>query len=189
MARTPESFINFCGPTARGPHRSARLSAPLQLLENDETVIKVSTSPQEHSDAEATHLVLYDGVCGLCDRAIQFLLKHDHRAVFAFASLQSPSGRAMVTRDGGNPDDVSAFRVVVNYRTASAGILSASRAVLFVAGELGWPWKAARLMRILPTTILDRVYDVVARHRYRVFGRHDQCLIPRPEYRRRFLDP
>ena len=57
-----------------------------------------------------------------------------------------------------------------------------------VAGELGWPWKAARVMRLVPKAIRDVAYDVVARTRYRVFGRYDRCLIPRPEFRSRFID-
>ena len=140
------------------------------------------------SVAEGAHLVLYDGVCGLCSRVIDFILKHDHRAVFAFASLQSATGRATVERCGGNPDELTSFYVLANYRTGHARMFSRSSAALFVAGELGWPWKVAVLMRVLPTAILDRVYDVVAQTRYRVFGRHEQCLAPRPEFRSRFLE-
>jgi predicted DCC family thiol-disulfide oxidoreductase YuxK len=143
---------------------------------------------QAPSIAEGGHLVLYDGVCGLCSRLLQFLLEHDHRAVFTFASLQSVTGRAMVERGGGDPDDLTSFYVLANYRTGHTRIFSRSSAALFVAGELGWPWKAAVLMRVLPTAVLDRVYDVVARSRYRVFGRHEQCLRPRPEFRTRFVE-
>ena len=94
----------------------------------------------------------------------------------------------MVTRFGGNSDELTTFCVVVNYRTDRAHMLIRSRAALFVAGEIGWPWKAAVMFRVLPTAILDRVYDVIARHRYRVFGRHDQCLVPPPGFRGRFID-
>jgi predicted DCC family thiol-disulfide oxidoreductase YuxK len=143
---------------------------------------------QAASGTEGTHLVLYDGVCGLCNRLLQFLLKHDRRAVFAFASLQSDVGKAMVERFGGDANDLSTFYVLANYRAGHAQLFSRGRAALFVAGELGWPWKAAVVMRVLPTAILDRVYDVVARTRYRIFGRFEHCLIPPAEYRRRFID-
>jgi predicted DCC family thiol-disulfide oxidoreductase YuxK len=143
---------------------------------------------QDPSGGDGAHLVLYDGVCGLCNRLLQFLLTHDRRAVFAFASLQSPIGRSTVERFGGNPDDLSSFVVVSNFRTDRARMVGRGRAALFVAGELGWPWRAAGLFRIVPTAILDWMYDVVARNRYRVFGRFDQCLMPRPEYRRRFIE-
>jgi predicted DCC family thiol-disulfide oxidoreductase YuxK len=95
---------------------------------------------------------------------------------------------AMVERRGGTPHELTSFYVLANYRTGHARMLSRSRAALFVAGELGWPWKVAVLMRVVPTAILDRVYDVVARTRYRLFGRFEQCLTPRPEFRRRFID-
>jgi len=137
--------------------------------------------------SEGAHLVLYDGVCGLCSRLLQFLLKHDRRAVFSFASLQSEVGKTMVERLGGNPNELTSFHVLANYRADDAQMFSRSKAALFVAGELGWPWKMAVLMRILPNVILDHVYNVVARNRYRVFGRYEQCLIPRPEFRRRFV--
>jgi predicted DCC family thiol-disulfide oxidoreductase YuxK len=145
------------------------------------------SSAQRPCVAEGAHLVLYDGVCGLCSRLVQFLLTHDHRALFAFASLQSAIGRAMVERYGGNTHELTSFFVVANYRTGHARMVSRSNAALFVAGELEWPWKVAVLMRVLPTAILDRVYDVVARSRYRVFGRYEQCLTPRPEFRGRFV--
>jgi predicted DCC family thiol-disulfide oxidoreductase YuxK len=94
---------------------------------------------QVPSVAEGAHLVLYDGVCGLCSRLLEFLLKHDRRAVFTFASLQSATGRAMVARCGGNPDELTSFYVLANYRTGHARMLSRSSAALFVADELGWP--------------------------------------------------
>jgi predicted DCC family thiol-disulfide oxidoreductase YuxK len=143
---------------------------------------------QPASVGEGAHLVLYDGACGLCSRLLQFLLTHDHHAVFAFAALQSITGRAIVERFGGNPYELTSFYVLANYRTGNARICSRSSAALFVAGELAWPWKWLVLMRVLPPAVLDRVYDVVARSRYRVFGRHEQCLTPRPEFRSRFVE-
>ncbi len=132
--------------------------------------------------------MLYDGVCGLCSRLLQFLLEHDRRAVFTFASLQSTVGRATVERFGADPNELTSFHVLADYRTNHVQMFSRSSAALFVAGQLGWPWKAAVLVRVLPTSFLDRVYDVVARNRYRVFGRFEQCLIPRPEFRGRFVE-
>jgi len=143
---------------------------------------------QVPSGGDAAHLVLYDGVCGLCHRLLQFLLAHDRRAVFAFAPLQSPIGRSTVARFGGNPDALNSFYVVSDFRTDRARMVGRGRAALFVAGELGWPWKAALLLRVVPAAMLDSLYDIVARTRYRLFGRYDHCPVPRPEYRRRFID-
>jgi predicted DCC family thiol-disulfide oxidoreductase YuxK len=138
--------------------------------------------------AEAVHLVLYDGVCGLCSSLLQFLLTHDRRGVFAFASLQSQTGRTVVEHFGGDPADLTSFYVLANYRTDRSRTLARSKAALFVAGQLGWPWRAAVFARVLPGSVLDRAYDVIARNRYRVFGRFAQCLAPRPEFRSRFIE-
>ena len=137
---------------------------------------------------EAVHLVLYDGVCGLCSSLLKFLLTHDRRGVFAFASLQSRAGRTVVEHLGGDPTDLTSFYVLANYRTDQSRPLARSKAALFVAGQLRWPWKAAVIARVLPGVVLDRAYDVIARNRYRVFGRLEQCLAPRPEFRGRFIE-
>ena len=144
-------------------------------------------STQAPSQPSGCHLVLYDGVCGLCDRLLQFLLKHDHRDVFRFASLQSPMGRAMVARWGGDPEDLTSFYVVADFRTPNARVVTKSDAAVFVAGELGWPWKAARAGEALPKALRDRIYDLIARSRYRIFGRYEECVIPSPENRNRFV--
>ena len=94
----------------------------------------------------------------------------------------------MVERCGGNPDELTSFYVLANYRTGQARMFSRGSAALFLAAELGWPWKVAVLLRVLPIAILDCVYDVVARSRYRVFGRYEQCPTPRPEVRSRFVE-
>ena len=143
---------------------------------------------QPTSFGHGDHLVLYDGVCGLCHRLVRFLLEHDHRAIFTFASLQSPIGRATVESVGGDPHELNSFYVLANYRSNYAQMFNRGRAALFVASELGWPWKVAVVMRVLPAAILDGIYNRVARHRYRVFGRKAQCLIPRPEFRGRFVE-
>jgi predicted DCC family thiol-disulfide oxidoreductase YuxK len=137
---------------------------------------------------EGRHLLLYDGVCGLCHWLVQFVLAHDAPALFQFAPLQSPAGRAIVQRAGANPDDLTTFYVVRDYGTAGAKTLFKGRAAIFVARALGWPWKAAGAFGLLPTVVLDWGYDLVARYRYRLFGRFDQCTVPRPEQRRRFID-
>jgi predicted DCC family thiol-disulfide oxidoreductase YuxK len=144
--------------------------------------------PPEPRPAEAVHLVLYDGVCGLCNGLVQFLLRRDRRAVFAFASLQSGVGRSIVERFGRNPADLISFYVVLDYRGDNARLLARSRAALAVMSQLGWPWKIAVLLGVVPAPILDFGYNLIARHRYRLFGRYEQCLAPRPEFRGRFVD-
>src|SRR5262245_35898726 len=106
------------------------------------------------------HLVLYDGVCGLCNHLTQFLLRHDHRRVFVFASLQSELGRALVRRSGGDPDELTSFYVIADYQTTGFRFLTRSDAALFVAGQLGWPWRTALAARFLPKWIRDGAYDL-----------------------------
>ena len=144
---------------------------------------------QAPSADEGAHLVLYDGVCGLCSRLLQFLLKHDRRAVFTFASLQSAAGRAMVERFGGDPNELSSFYVLANYRTNHrSDVQQEQRRVVrrrpaWVALEDGSPDRAS----CHPRSWIA-LYNVVARNRYRVFGRFEQCLTPRPEFRGRFVE-
>jgi predicted DCC family thiol-disulfide oxidoreductase YuxK len=150
----------------------------------------VDSPRQASSDGQGVHLVLYDGMCGFCNRLLQLLLVADHRdrAVFDFASLQSATGRAIVESAGGHPEELNSFYVSANYRTPKALVITRGEAALFVAGELGWPWKLTSLIRALPSAWLDRAYDLVARNRYRIFGRDEQCLAPRPEFRNRFVE-
>jgi len=94
----------------------------------------------------------------------------------------------MVARWGGSPEELTSFYVLADFKKPEARIFTRANAALFVAGELGWPWRVMRAAGVLPTALLDRLYDVVARHRYRLFGRREQCLIPHPAFRSRFLD-
>ena len=137
---------------------------------------------------EGPHLLLYDGVCGLCDGLVQVVLKGDRHRVFHFASLQSRAAKTTLAPFGANAADLTTMYVVLNYQSGSPQPLERGRAALFVMTALGWPWKTATVLRILPGSVLDRLYDLVARHRYRIFGRRDQCLLPPREYRSRFLD-
>jgi predicted DCC family thiol-disulfide oxidoreductase YuxK len=148
----------------------------------------MTVSFAQASSSPGPHLVLYDGVCGLCNRLLQFLLKHDHGAAFSFASLQSAAGKASVARWGGDPEVLSSFYVVADFRTPQARVLTKSDAAMFVARELGWPWTLARAAGVLPLAFRNRLYDLIARNRYRVFGRYEQCLIPSEESRSRFVE-
>lgn len=150
--------------------------------------MRILTARFASAAEEGAHLVLYDGVCGLCNHVLQFLLKHDQRGVLSFASLQSATGRAMVARYGGNPDELDSFYVVAHYRTSNARTLVKSDAAVFVAGQLGWPWKMLRVAGALPAAVRNRAYDLVARSRYRIFGRYEQCLLPSEEFRNRFVE-
>jgi predicted DCC family thiol-disulfide oxidoreductase YuxK len=148
----------------------------------------VNDSRAQRASETGRHLILYDGVCGLCNRLLQFVIARDDGAIFRFAPLQSPFGRETVARFGGSDVSPGTFYLIADYRTAYAHALTQSGGVLFILRELGWPWKLAGVVRIVPRALRDRAYDLVARHRYRIFGRLDACLVPSPEVRARFID-
>ena len=134
------------------------------------------------------HLLLYDGVCGLCDRFVRFVLAHDRRDRFRFAAMQRPIGRSLLLAHGGEPERLETVYVVADYASGTPRVLNRSAAALFVFGQLGWPWRLVTALRWAPVAPLDWLYDRVAAHRYRVFGRHAACPAPSPEHRDRFLD-
>jgi predicted DCC family thiol-disulfide oxidoreductase YuxK len=133
-------------------------------------------------------LVLFDGVCGFCNASVQFLLRHDPAGRFRFAPLQGPAAREILTRHGKNPDDLDTVYVVEQPGQPGETLFSRSRAALHCTSLMGWPWKALSFARVLPTSLLDVGYDLVARFRYRIFGKLDACMIPTREVRERFLD-
>jgi predicted DCC family thiol-disulfide oxidoreductase YuxK len=131
-------------------------------------------------------IMLYDGVCGFCNKSVQFVLDHDRRSVMRFAALQSEVGKAIVAR---HPGLEKIDSVVLVERTGDEEQVSVrSNAALRLAGYLGGVWGLARVAYIIPRPIRDFFYDLFARYRYRLFGKYDTCLLPPPEVRGRFLD-
>ena len=144
-------------------------------------------------------ILLYDGVCGLCNRMVQFVLKRDHEGVFHFASLQSAVAARILARHGVNAADLDTVYVVVNGDPGESDqlvgdqgnpiLLSRSDAVLFVLTQLGGIWgMAGRVLRFPPRAVRDWAYRTVARTRYRIFGRYVSCPLPTQATRARFLD-
>ena len=138
---------------------------------------------------EANPIILYDGVCGLCNRLVQFLLKHDKRGRLRFASLQSEFAAKVLNRHGIDPNDLDTVQVVINYARADERVLNRSDAILRAGGELSVPWnRLAGIARIIPRPLRDVVYGFVARNRYSVFGKYETCMLPDPNQQHRFLD-
>lgn len=133
-------------------------------------------------------VLLYDGLCGFCDTTVQFILARDRAGVMRFAPLQGEFAQDAL-RQHPALRDVDSL-IVVNHGTSpsAATLLVRSEAALAIADYLGWPWRAAVIFRLVPRFLLDGAYDLFARHRYRIFGRHDACPLPRPEFRARFVD-
>lgn len=139
-------------------------------------------------ETNSNTLVLYDGVCGLCNGLNQFLLKRDLNNHFRFASLQSEFAASLLERYDIDAVDLDTVYVVADYGQSSQRLLARSDAILHVLGRLGGVWGLLRIGRALPKSLRDALYNVVARNRYRVFGKYDVCLMPEERYRKKFLD-
>jgi len=133
-------------------------------------------------------IVLYDGVCGLCNRLVQFLLKRDKRDRLRYAALQSDFAAKVLKRHGLDPKDLDTVHVVMNYEEADERVLVRSTAVVEAVKELGGVWKIAALGKIVPRPLRDLAYKFVAQNRYRVFGKFQTCMLPEPRHRAKFLD-
>ena len=134
-------------------------------------------------------ILLYDGVCGLCNRSVQFILNHDRHARFRFAALQSDFATRVLQRHGIDPKDLDTLHVVENYDQPTERVLQRSDAILRAGRELGGVWTPLSLVAaIIPRPLRDVVYRFVAQNRYRVFGKYDTCMLPDPKQRSRFLD-
>ncbi len=133
-------------------------------------------------------LVLFDGVCGLCNRSNQFLLKRDTADRLLFAPLQSELARDVLARYGRNASDLDTIYVVADYQGPHERLLDRSRAVFHALSCLGGGYRAARWLGLLPRPLTDAVYRLVARSRYDWFGQSDVCMLPEPRHRRKFID-
>ncbi|HEX3086536.1 MAG TPA: DCC1-like thiol-disulfide oxidoreductase family protein [Pyrinomonadaceae bacterium] len=133
-------------------------------------------------------IVLYDGVCGLCNRAVQFLLKRDRHDRFRFASLQSDFAANLLQRHGIDHTKLDTVYAVVNHGETNEKLLAKGDAFLFFAKVLGGIWSVARLGSVIPRPIRNWLYDFVAAHRYRVFGKAESCMLPDPASRHKFLE-
>jgi predicted DCC family thiol-disulfide oxidoreductase YuxK len=133
-------------------------------------------------------ILLYDGVCGLCNRFVSFILKRDRKDRFRFAALQSNFARSILERHGLNPDVLDTIYLVLDHALPSERLLSRNEAATAVLRELGGFWRVwAGLLDILPQQFRDRRYNLVARNRYRFFGKHETCPLPQEKDRHKFL--
>ena len=134
-----------------------------------------------------SQVLLYDGTCGFCAESVQLVLRHDRRGTLRFAALDSTFGRAVLARH----PQLAQVDSIVWYQPAQGGaserILTRSAAALRVAQYLGGAWRLAAVGGLLPRFLRDSLYDLVARHRHSLVRGGQQCLIPSPDQRARFL--
>jgi predicted DCC family thiol-disulfide oxidoreductase YuxK len=129
-------------------------------------------------------VVLFDGVCNLCHGSVQFIVDRDPGAAFRFASLQSEQGAALLRAHGRTPPEGDPDSVVL---LEDGQVYEHSTAALRIARRLGGLWRLLYVFMIVPRFLRDAAYRLIARNRYRMFGKSEQCRIPTPELRARFL--
>lgn len=127
-------------------------------------------------------IIVFDALCVLCSANAQFVLRYDRARRFRLASMQGDVGASIYRRLGIDPDNPESL-VVVEGET----VLRDSDAVLAIYAELGWPWRLMGLFRALPKALRDPLYRLIARNRYRLFGRRETCWLPSPADRERIL--
>jgi len=137
--------------------------------------------------APSDQVLLYDGLCGFCNKTVQMILQHDRRGAMRFAALQSAYGEAVRAR---HPElqNVDSVVLVEGGRDGEERIFIRSDAALRIAAYLGGWWKLLIVFRILPRAVRDFFYDLFARYRYKLFGKYEQCLVPSPDVRSRFVE-
>ena len=140
-----------------------------------------SPCPPEPFDARHP-LIVFDGVCVLCSGFVRMVVRLDRQSRFRFATAQSPFGQALFSKHGLRTDSYETNLVLVD------GV-AFTRLDSFVAvmSELGWPWRTASVLLLLPRPLRDWLYDRIAKNRYALFGRKDSCEVPSAEMRERFL--
>jgi len=127
-------------------------------------------------------IVLFDGVCNLCNASVQFILKHDKKQHFIFAALQSDVAKELLLH---YPDYIIKKDSILLIQNDC--IYSESSAILHIIGQFSGGWKALMLFWIVPKFIRDAIYRFIAKNRYQWFGKRKTCLLPFPEYEKRFL--
>jgi len=127
-------------------------------------------------------IILFDGVCNLCNSSVQFIIKRDPKGRFKFASIQSETGQSLLELHGYDKE-IDSFILIENQK-----IYFKSSAALMVCRNLNGLWKLLTILRILPAPFRDFFYDVVANNRYKWFGKKESCMLPTKEMKKRFLN-
>lgn len=127
-------------------------------------------------------IILFDGECNFCNRSVQFIIKRDPEGYYKFASLQSDIGQKIL-KEYSVPENINSFILIDNNRCYSK-----SSATLRVCKNLKGLWKLFHSLLIVPRPIRDFFYEIIAKNRYKWFGKKDSCMLPSPDIRKRFLE-
>ncbi len=129
-------------------------------------------------------IILFDGVCNLCNGAVTFIIEHDKKDVFRFASLQSEIGKKLVAERGMDPEELDSIILIdpgVAYYQKSSAALEISR-------ELSGGYSLLKNFSFIPEAFRDGIYNFIANNRYKWYGKKETCMIPTPELKSKFLD-
>lgn len=127
-------------------------------------------------------VILFDGVCNLCNNSVLFIIKRDPKAKFKFASLQSELGKSQLEKFGLPVTELNSVLLIKDGK-----LFQKSNAALEIAKHLGGGWPVFYVFKLVPVFLRDGFYNWIARNRYRWFGKKDACMIPTPELKSRFL--
>lgn len=133
---------------------------------------------------EGKDLILFDGVCNLCSGTVNFILKRDADATFVFAPLQSDIAAEVLKKKGYSMSNLNSIILVPE----TGPLLVKSDAVLYIFKRLNGAWPILHLFRFIPRAIRDSIYDIIAKYRYKIFGKQEHCLLPTPALQNRFID-
>lgn len=127
-------------------------------------------------------IILFDGVCNFCNAIINFVIRQDKKAILRFAALQSEAGQTILKRYGVDWKKNDSFVLIENGK-----VYDRSTAALKLSNRMRWYWQWTQLFWIFPKFLRDGIYDFIARNRYKWFGKKEECMVPTPEIRQRFL--
>ena len=157
--------------------------APPDAAADPNTAVDAADTADPLADLDEQPVLLFDGVCNLCNGLIQWIIPRDPAGKLKFAPLQSELGTAIQQRHGLDPTDLDSVLLVEGPK-----LYTKSTAAIRVAEILGWPYLLLRAGRPLPRTLRDRIYDFVADNRYDWFGKKDQCMVPDEDVSDRFIE-
>jgi predicted DCC family thiol-disulfide oxidoreductase YuxK len=129
-------------------------------------------------------IILFDGVCNLCNGAVQFVIKRDNKDIFRFAALQSPVGKTLVKERGIDTEKTDSILLI----EPGIAYYAKSEAALRIAKNLSGGWPLLGIFLGIPPGFRDMIYDWIARNRYRWFGKREACMVPGPDLTKKFLD-
>lgn len=127
-------------------------------------------------------VILFDGVCNLCNGAIQFIIKKDKKNIFKFGTLQSESGKKIINTNK-NISNIDSVLLITN-----TNVFYKSTAIIKISQKLGFPYNLLIVTILLPVKLRDKIYDIIAKNRYKWFGKKTNCLVPTPQLKKRFLE-